>query len=329
MSHHLGLDIGGTNIRLQASDDSGRPIPSNGQLRRPLTESEKATPEGIVAAAAELAQALAASLNCEFQTAGAGCAGLVNEEGVVLTSPNIPCLQNYPLRDALSAVLGCPVKVDNDAATAALAELRHGSLKGVSEGIFVAVGTGIGAAVISGGNLRRGAHNLAGEAGHMTFQAASSEWPQCGCGRRGCWEQAASGLALQRAAQEHERPGSSLAEMAGVSPSDLRGEHVTKLALDNREAARRIIEGFAGAIAMGLNNLITLLDPEVLVLGGGIFADSSGSGYLLGLTKKALADTLSYGGVRPPIELRRAQLGDFAGAAGAALLACDLHSATP
>ena len=326
MSYHLGLDIGGTNIRLQAADGSGRPIPSEGQLRRPLTESEKATPEGIVEAATELARAVAASLNCEFQTAGAGCAGLVNEKGVVLTSPNIPCLRNYPLRDALSAVLSCPVKVDNDAAAAALAELRLGSLKGISEGIFVAVGTGIGAAVISGGSLRRGAHNLAGEAGHMAFQAASPGWPQCGCGsNRECWEQAASGSALQRVAQEHERLGSSLAKMAGVPSSDLRGEHVTKLALSNEEAARLIIKDFAGAIAMGLNNLVTLLDPEVIVLGGGLFAESSEGSYLLSLIGKALGNVMSYGGVRPQIELRRAQLGDWAGAAGAALLACDLQ----
>ena len=244
-----------------------------------------------------------------------------------MTSPNIAWLDGFPLSAALSEKLGRPVIVDNDAVTAAFAEMREGCLQGVDEGVYVTVGTGIGAALISGGQIRKGAHNLAGEVGHMTLLASGgpiADESSCRCGGRGCWEVLASGQALGRMARlRAEAQGAAFLPAAGVRPEEIEGELVTELAASGDASAEELLREFVSLLAVGINNLAVVLDPQVVGLGGGLFADPLSGNFVLSMLQNALADEASYRSKRPSVELRRAALGDRAGAIGAALIAAE------
>lgn len=324
----LGFDVGGTNIRAEALDGSGRSLPPSGGLSGILRTRTPTTPARLLDTVAKLTAAVEESLDCVIQGVGVGCAGLIDQSGAVLTSPNIACLDGFPLAAALSEKLRRPVIVDNDAVTAAVAEMQEGCLQGVDEGIYVTVGTGIGAALISGGTIRKGAHNLAGEVGHTTLLASgtpAADGPPCPCGGRGCWEGLASGSALGRMARlRAEAQGAAFLPGAGVPPTEIEGSLVTELAASGDASAEDLLKEFVSLLAVGINNLAVVLDPQVVGLGGGLFADPLSGGVVLSMLKNALAEQSSYPSKRPPVELRRAVLGDRAGAVGAALLAARL-----
>ena len=347
----LGFDVGGTNIRAEVLDGSGRPLspdggspgggspddgspgggPQGGGLQGILRTRTPQSFAALLDIVAKTTLEVENSLDCVIEGVGVGCAGLIDQGGAVLTSPNIAWLDGFPLSAALSEKLGRPVIVDNDAVTAAFAEMREGCLRGVGEGVYVTVGTGIGAALISGGQIRKGAHNLAGEVGHMTLLADGSpaaEETSCRCGGRGCWEGLASGQALGRMARLHaEAQGAAFLPAAGVRPEEIEGELVTELAAAGDASAQELLREFVSLLALGINNLAVVLDPQVVGLGGGLFADPLSGDFVLSMLRKALEDDASYRSKRPPVELRRAALGDRAGAIGAALLAAELPAA--
>ena len=332
-----GFDIGGTNVRIEVVAGSGSPVspdvrPQSARLPggHPWGGLRIRTPktaERLVSEVRRMTHAVEDSLGCSVEGVGVGCAGLIDRSGAVLTSPHIPCLEDFPLADVLAEHLGRPVVVDNDVATAAAAEMRDGCLQGVSEGAYVTVGTGIGAALISGGKIRRGAHNLAGEVGHMTIpsHSAAADSPPCRCGGSACWETSASASALGRMVLlRSEAPPGARASAAGVPPAEkTEGELVTKLAAAGDKEAEELLEEFVSLLAVGFNNLIAVLDPEVVGLGGGLFSEPLSGDFVLSRLRNALDKQSSYRGKRPSVELRRAVYGDRAGALGAALLASD------
>ncbi len=324
----LGFDVGGTNIRAEVLDGSGRSLSPSGELSGTLRTRTPASAVRLLDIVAEVTAAVEDSLDCLIQGVGVGCAGLIDQSGAVLTSPNIACLDGFPLAAALSEKLRRPVIVDNDAATAAVAEMQEGCLQGVGEGVYVTVGTGIGAALISGGQIRKGAHNLAGEVGHTTLLASetpAADGLPCPCGGRGCWEGLASGSALGRMARlRAETQGAAFLPGAGVPPKEIEGSLVTELAASGDASAKELLKEFLSLLAVGINNLAVVLDPQVVGLGGGLLADPLSGDLVLSMLRNALAEQSSYPSKRPPVELRRAVLGDRAGAIGAALLAARL-----
>ncbi len=312
-----GFDVGGTNIRAEVIGSASIPTTAIHRRTRPPSM------DGIVEAICEMVGEIEDGLPEGVAAVGVGCAGLVDRSGRVASSPNIPEIRDFPLLAMLAGRLDRPVAVDNDATAALRAEMACGAAAGAENVLLATFGTGIGAALALDGEIRRGAAGLAGEAGHMIVAPAG---PECLCGRRGCWEQLASGEALGRAARDAVLAGKApaLAERVDGRVTDIRGEHVGELATAGDPVARRLLRTFAGWVALGLNNLILLLSPEVVVLGGGL---SELGEVLIEPVRDALDEVYLEQHQRPPVGLRAAQHGDRAGAIGAAMLALDLLGA--
>ena len=309
-----GFDIGGTNIRAEVLGvDVARGV-ARRRGRRPDSM------DGIVDAICAMVGAIEEELAGPVGALGVGCAGLVDRSGVVAVSPNIPAISDFPLRAMLAERLDRPVAVENDATAALRGEMEGGAACDVNDALLVTFGTGIGAALLLDGCIRRGAAGLAGEAGHMIVDP---DGPECPCGRRGCWEQLASGDALGRSARETAAAGEApaLADRVASRIETLRGEHVGELASAGDDVAQRLLREFASWVALGLNNLILLTSPRVIVLGGGL--GELGEVFLAPV-RDALSKVFTERPRRPPVELRQARHGDRAGVIGAAHLALDL-----
>lgn len=303
----VGVDVGGTSLRavaVEAGDMVAR------ELRTERPEGADQIVDGVVRLATELVPEGPAAV-------GVGCAGLVDRHGVVRSSPNIAAFVEFPLRDRLVTALGVPVVVDNDANAAAFAEVTSGAAVGVSTGVFVAFGTGIGAAIIRNGELARGEHGFAGEVGHMRIVP---DGPQCVCGRRGCWEQMASGTALARMARSAAASGGAEAirAAAGGVVEAIRSEHVAALARDGDPVALSLLDEMARWIAVGVEALVLTLDPAKVVIGGGL--GEIGPPFFDPVSREIDATRIERDR-RPPPMVVPAAYGDIAGALGAAMLA--------
>jgi glucokinase len=308
----LGFDIGGTKVLGLAVDPE-----SGAVLDRAVASSDGDGPQ-LVATLASMAGDLAAAVELPLTVVGLAVAGLAETGGVLRYSPNLPDIVEYPLGTALSAELGVAVTMGNDATTGALAEWRLGAGRGVDDLVYAALGTGIGAGLVLGGRLMPGAHGFAGEVGHMVMDPNG---PEHLTGRRGPWEYYASGTALGRMGREAAKKGDfddGLDEAASIEAVDSHTV-VSRLAVGSEQAAI-IFDGFCREVARGLVDLVLILDPARIVLGGGIV--EVGEPLRLGV-ERWVGDLLLGAEHRPPVEVHLAELGVDAGALGAALLAVD------
>jgi len=317
-----GIDVGGTKILARVLDPDDR--------RRSVCEVRADTPRGaeaitgaLVGVVRELQVQLRRGGRGDLAAVGLGIAGLVDRGGVLRFAPNLPGVVGYGAGDPLRAATGLPVAVDNDANCATVAEHRIGAGRGSDDVVLVTLGTGIGGGMIVGGALQRGAAGFAGEPGHMVVDPNG---PPCPCGRRGCWERYASGSGLGRLARDAADAGRARAvvALAGGDPEDVRGEHVTRAAADGDPEALAVLRDFAWWVALGVSNLENLLDPEVVVIGGGL---AEAGELLLAPTRDAYATLVLGYEHRPPVRIVGAALGKDAGAIGAGLLALDLLDA--
>jgi glucokinase len=306
----VGIDIGGTKIAAMR-------ISTDGEIRARTVRPTPATDQA--AAMPAIAAAAAAVFDDDVAAIGVGLAGLIEaRSGVLLSAPNLSW-RGLGVSEGLGARFGLPVTVDNDATAAAWGESRLGASRGTDHSLFVGVGTGIGGGIVSGGDLVRGAHGLAGEIGHIIVEP---DGPVCGCGNRGCWEQVASGLAIARAGARAvaEEPGSTIARLAGGDPHLATGELVTRAAREGDAAAVAIVTAVAGRLGEGIAGLVNVLDPEVVVVGGGV---GEAWDLLMGPLRESYLGAVEGADVRPDVSIVPAQLGNDAGAIGAALLALE------
>ena len=185
---------------------------------------------------------------------------------------------------------------------------------------LVTLGTGIGGAYVAGGRLQRGVNGFAGELGHMVVDPRG---PRCVCGRRGCWERYASGSGLAWLAREAAVAGAldHVVEAAGGDPSSVRSEHVVAAAEAGDSAAAAVIDDFAWWVAIGLVNITNILDPEVLVVGGGLVEVGE---RLMAPVRQHFAELLYSPDLRTHPSIRPAAMGERAGGIGAALVAMGL-----
>ncbi len=309
-----GLDLGGTKLlTVVTAPDADEPLL--------VTKSPRPGGDLIVALAAAAREAVAAAERAHptgrVEAVGVGVAGLVDRGGVLRYGPNLPGLTDVAVGPSLTDELGLTVVVDNDATCAGWAEHQRGSARGSRDSVTVTLGTGIGAGVTSGGVVLRGAHGFAGEPGHMTVDP---DGPRCACGRIGCWEQFASGSALGRMGREAvaEGRGAAILAAAGGDSDAVRGEHVSDAAAAGDGEAQAVLERFAWWVAVGVTNLIHVLDPQIVVIGGGL---SELGDLLLEPVRRAQADLLMGAAHRERVPIVAASLGERAGAWGAALLA--------
>lgn len=305
----IGIDIGGTNLRAGVVDCSGTLIDTLAvSTPRVGTEAE--------AAIVELVRDLRA--RHDVRAVGLAVAGFLDPEcEIVRFAPHLPW-RDAPLRKTLTDSLGLPVRLEHDANAAAWGEYRYGAGKGSDTWVFLAVGTGIGATLMVDGKIYRGAYGTAPEFGHLTVVPGRSGRP-CSCGKKGCLERYASGTALVDTARELAPafPASVLG-MTLSAGRQVSGADVVSQAREGDELAEAVIENFAQWLGLGLSFVADLLDPELIVLGGGVAADAD---LYLDEAREVMAESMVGSGHRPTPRVATAVLGGSAGMIGAADLA--------
>jgi glucokinase len=303
------VDIGGSKVLAVLSGAEGEVL---AQAKLPTPGEVGAVVEAVLEAAAQVGDPERAL------PLGVGCPGMIDAHGTAHFCPHLHCLDGVAFERLLSErrVAGARTVVVNDATAACWAEHQVGAGRGVDDLLMVTLGTGIGGGMVVGGRLVTGAHGFAGELGHMV---AVPSGPACPCGKKGCWERFASGSGLGRLAREAAEAGrlqGVLAEVGGT-PGAIRGEHVTMAAARRDPEALAVMEELAWWVALGLANLANVLDPAVIVIGGGLIEVGPALMEPLG---KAFAQLVECAGARQ-VRLVPAALGERAGAVGAALLA--------
>jgi glucokinase len=304
----IGIDVGGTKLAAGLVDGEGR------ILEQVRLDSPKTDPVELGETLVELVKTLRDG--CEVGAVGIGAAGFVSSDrDHVFFAPHLDWGEEG-VATRLSARVGLPVVVENDANAAAWAERTYGAGVGHRDQLMVAVGTGMGGGIILDDRLHRGGHGVAAEIGHLTLV---EDGRLCACGRLGCWEEYASGSALVRMAKEAAARGEapSLLDLAG-SVVGITGPMITQAARAGAEDAMAVFHQLAHHLAAGMSTLIAVLDPTLIVLGGGV---SEAGDLLLHPTREALARETSGAGRVPLPEVVLARLGNSAGVVGAADLA--------
>jgi glucokinase len=308
----IGIDVGGTKLLGVVTD-------ANGEMTAHRLTTTPRGPEAVMDALAEMAGELRAAAPAA-EAVGVGIAGLVDLEGIVHYAPNLAGFEGVPLRASLEKGTGLPVAVDNDANVAALAELTYGAARGRSEVLLITLGTGIGGGIVVGGQVYRGGHGMAAEIGHFTVDPGG---PPCACGAAGHWEALASGSALGRMGRERaargEAPG--LLARAGGDPEAVTGRLVGDAAQAGEPDGVELMARYADLVAMGLGGLVNILDPELVVVAGGLVELGD---VLLRPLRHSLAEYVEAPHRRALPAIVPAHLGERAGAVGAAVLARDL-----
>ena len=319
----IGVDIGGTKmLGLAASVGSAASVASNdGAGLDVLAECRVPTPtagDELVASLLILVHTLEQECATAATALAVGIAGLIDRRGVVRYSPHLADVVQYPLAERLSDALQRPVVVENDLTMATLGEARLGAGRRCPDLVVVGLGTGIGTKFLIDGVLVRGAHGFAGEAGHMTVDRGGAAHVT---GQPGAWEMYGSGNGLGALARQIAATGSapSLVSLAG-SADAVTGETVAKALDAGRPDALLVLDEYAEQVAIGIANLIMVLDPQRVILGGGV----SEMGEPLRSRVEAAAQRRVVGAAyRPAVPVVLAELGERAGALGAVLAAHD------
>ena len=309
----IGIDVGGTKIAGGVVDASGRVV---AEARR---ESPAAHPAAIADSIADMVTEL--RTRHEVAAVGVAAAGFVDlDRDTVMFAPNL-AWRDEPLKTLVSDRVGLPVVVDNDANAAAWAEHRFGAGQDARTLLMAAIGTGIGGGLVLDGHLFRGGFGVAAEFGHMRVVPGGRV---CACGLHGCWEAYGSGTGLTVRARELAvtEPASApvLLELAGGDPAAIRGPLVSEAAARGDAASLQSFRELAEWIGQGLASLTAVLDPDVILVGGGV---SESEALDLQVIIDAFGPAVTGFGYRPSPAIRLAELGNQAGLIGAADLARD------
>jgi glucokinase len=263
----VGVDIGGTKIAAGLVNAAGQ---ISSHVRVPMV-SNSAAEDGLNAVLSAIEQTTPLARG---PVAGIGiCAPgpLDPITGVILNPPNVPCWRNFPLAQSVQKKYSVPVKVDNDANAAALAETRWGAARGYKYVFYATIGTGIGTGIVFDGKIYHGRTGSAGEGGHVSIDYRG---PICRCSKPGCIEVLASGTAIAQRACDRVKAGepSSMLELAGGNVNAITGEIVAKASAAGDPLAKTVLGGAAEMVSVWLSSMIDLFDPDVIVIGGGAAA---------------------------------------------------------
>jgi glucokinase len=265
----LGVDIGGTKIAVGIVDRSGKIL---AQGRTPMIAN--GTPEVAFDAVICAIDSMLSTSAVDIEGIGICAPGPLDpKSGIVLNPPNLPCWRNFPLAERVRAKYSIPVKVDNDANAAALAETLWGAAQAFHYVFYATIGTGIGTGIVFDGAIYHGKTGSAGEGGHVSIDYRG---PVCACGKRGCIEILAAGPAIGARARakitaEPSR-GKTILDLVKGDISSITSQHVGKAFESGDPMAREVLEETAHLLTIWLGNIIDLLDPDVIVVGGGVAA---------------------------------------------------------
>lgn len=307
----LAIDLGGTTTRVALVGPGGRLL-----ARTAHPTAAEAEPEATLKAIAAAGDALLVSarlMPADLRGVGMAVPGpMDSRRGVVLTSPNLPRWRDVPLCAMLEARWPAPAFAENDANAAALGERYYGAGKNFTDFIYLTISTGIGGGLVLGGRLYRGGWGAAGEVGHMVIDP---QGPPCGCGQRGCLEALASGTALAREARRRLARGEA-SSLAQAAPDELSSREVFAAARAGDALSLEIVQGGARSLGLALANLISLLNPQAIILGGGLSQEQE----LYLEPAAALARERAFAGLGQDVAMIPSALGDDAGLLGAAAL---------
>jgi len=264
----LGVDVGGTKVAVGLVDHNGKIL---AQGRKPMVAN--GTAEAGLQAVADAIDSLTSSLPGGIHSIGICAPGPLDpKSGVVLNPPNLPCWRDFPLAEKIRSMYHVPVRVDNDANAAALAETRWGAARGFRYVFYATIGTGIGSGIVFDGRIYHGSTGSAGEGGHVSIDYRG---PVCNCGKRGCIEILAAGPAIGARARTRlssESSRSLILELAKGDVSAVTSELVGKAYAAGDPLAREVLQETVEILTPWLGNIVDLLDPDVLVMGGGVAA---------------------------------------------------------
>ncbi len=309
--NRIGIDVGGTNVKIALVDDKGSILYSNSVPTRAEMGYEY-TVNNIKQAIRDL---MSETKVTNIEGIGFDFPGQIDyKNGIVRLAPNIPGWVNIPIAKIIEDEFKIPTRIDNDVHCAALGELNFGAGKGCENFICMTVGTGIGSGIVINGKLVRGASNAAGELGHIKLQM--HEGPLCGCGDHGCLEAFASGPSIVAMAEEYILGGKSTKFRELASGGEITPFIVAEAAKQGDPVARRIFARIGEYIGFGLSSVVNLLNPEKIIIGGGV-ADAGD--ILLDPIKETIKKrAMVVAG--SAVEIVPAKLGNTAGVIGASLL---------
>jgi glucokinase len=266
----VGVDIGGTKVAAGLVDREGA---IKSQTRTPMVANRDAG-EGLAAVISAIDVLFAQDAKARTKIRGIGiCAPgpLDPHTGVIVNPPNVPCWRNFPLAAEVAKVYDVPVKVENDANAAALAEAIWGAGRGFHHIFYATIGTGIGTGLVCDKRIYNGRTGAAGEGGHMSIDYNG---PRCGCGKPGCIEILAAGPAIARRARAKlaadQSSGSNILDLAKGNIDDVTSEMVGHAYADGDPLAKEILQETVKLLALWLSNIVDLLEPDVMIVGGGV-----------------------------------------------------------
>jgi len=312
---YLGIDVGGTNVKVVAVGRTGK-VYSRGVLETTAGDGPRKAFRRIAAAAATVT---GFRRDVEVVAAGVGCAGLVDPvAGRLHASPNLSAWENTPLRRIAERQFGVYTIVDNDANCAAYGEFRTGACRGVPNLVFITLGTGVGGGVIVDGRLLRGAGNYAAEIGHM---AVSDGGPLCHCGNRGCLEAYVGSYGLVRSARVLLKAKNTgiLSRWIGRDRRRLTPQLIFEAAKRRDPAARAVVKDAGNRLGAGIATLVNIFNPGAVVIGGGV----AGSFDQLRPHVERAVSRRAFTESGKMVRIEASELGNDATAVGAALMAAD------
>lgn len=263
----LGVDIGGTKVAVGLVDHNGKIL---AQGRKPMRAT--GTADDALKSVTNAIDSLSSSAGNGIQSIGICAPGPLDPRaGVVLNPPNLTAWRNFPVVERIAAIYHLPVKLDNDANAAALAETRWGAARGYHYVFYATIGTGIGTGIVFDGHIYHGKTGSAGEGGHMSIDYRG---PVCGCGKHGCIEALAAGPAIGARARTKLTEGrrSAILDLAKGNVAAVTSEFVGKAYAAGDALAQEVLHETSELLAAWLGNIVDLLDPDVLVIGGGVAA---------------------------------------------------------
>ncbi len=312
MNYYVGIDLGGTNTKIGVVDKEGNKIFTT-TMKTESIDGHKESLDRIANILKENLKEYDIKLT-DVGGVGIGVPGPVVKGRIVKFFANFPWPENLDLAAEFEERLGLKVKVDNDVNVITLGEMWKGAGKGHKNVLGIAVGTGIGGGIIIDGNLVSGKNGTAGEIGHSKVV---KDGKLCGCGQKGCWEAYASATGLIREAQGRLIVNKKNKLYEDTKGREVEAKDIFDAAKDGDEFSMDIVDYEVDYLALGISNLLNILDPEIIVMGGGV---SLAGDFLLDklrerLKKYALPSALE------GLEIVEAELWNDAGILGAAHLA--------
>jgi glucokinase len=311
----VGVDLGATKVLAGVLDESGQILSRD----KTKTNADKGVSEVIRRILNVIDNALKQAKvdKNKVLAVGIGCPGPLNPDtGVVECTPNMPGWVDIPLKTILEQHLGIKVYLENDVNVGTYGEFRLGAGVGAKHVVGIFIGTGIGGGLILNGKLWQGFNKNAGEIGHMVIQ---KDGPVCGCGRKGCYEALAARPAIaKRIVELSQKSGKKSLALEGVDGVNIRSGQLARAWQAGDEAVRQALTEMCQYTGIVIANTIHLLNPEVIILGGGVM-EALGNELVPLIEQAALKETFPCAARN--VRIRKAMLGDDAGIIGAAFLA--------